>query len=245
MSSEKGSSGPVLRLGLPKGSLQETTQKLLSRAGFDVRYSGRSYFPSIDDPEIECILIRPQEMARYVAQGAMDCGIAGLDWVQENKVDVVELADLEAPWSNYMPIRWVLAAKRGYAAVDMYTVLGKREPTEYTIRLVRGELVRIEVFDRATAAPVFIALFSDAHRNDYVALAMSLRRAGFGVELYPQARKLAAQLKYADRRGFQLALIIGDSEWEAGTCQVKDLTSGASEEVALEGLEAVIARMLD
>jgi len=75
----EGSPERVLRLGLPKGSLQETTQKLMKRAGFDVRYSGRSYFPTIDDPEIECILIRPQEMARYVAQGAMDCGIAGLD----------------------------------------------------------------------------------------------------------------------------------------------------------------------
>ena len=80
MSAEKTS--PCLRLGLPKGTLQETTQVLLSRAGFDVRYSGRSYFPDIDDPEIECILIRPQEMARYVAQGAMDCGIAGHDWIQ-------------------------------------------------------------------------------------------------------------------------------------------------------------------
>ncbi len=80
MSQEKTS--PCLRLGLPKGTLQETTQTLLARAGFDVRYSTRSYFPSIDDPEIECILIRPQEMARYVAQGAMDCGIAGHDWIQ-------------------------------------------------------------------------------------------------------------------------------------------------------------------
>jgi ATP phosphoribosyltransferase len=120
----------VLRLGLPKGSLQETTQKLMSRAGFDVRYSGRSYFPTIDDPEIECILIRPQEMARYVSQGAMDCGIAGFDWVQENKVDVVELADLKAPWSNYMPIRWVLAVKRGSGFESVQDLAGKRIAAE-------------------------------------------------------------------------------------------------------------------
>jgi len=128
MSSEKTS--PCLRLGLPKGTLQETTQKLLSRAGFDVRYSSRSYFPTIDDPEIECILIRPQEMARYVAQGAMDCGIAGHDWIQENRVDVVEIADLEAPWPNYTPIRWVLAVKRGSGFASVKDLAGKRIASE-------------------------------------------------------------------------------------------------------------------
>jgi ATP phosphoribosyltransferase len=127
--SEKKSS-PILRLGLPKGTLQDTTQMLLDRAGFDVRYSSRSYFPSIDDPQIECILIRPQEMARYVAQGAMDCGIAGHDWIQENRVDVVELADLEAPWPNYAPIRWVLAAKRGSGFEKVQDLAGKRIASE-------------------------------------------------------------------------------------------------------------------
>ncbi len=128
MSQEKTS--PCLRLGLPKGTLQETTQTLLARAGFDVRYSSRSYFPTIDDPEIECILIRPQEMARYVAQGAMDCGIAGHDWVQENRVDVVELADLEAPWPFYTPIRWVLAVKRGSGFKSIQDLEGKRIASE-------------------------------------------------------------------------------------------------------------------
>ncbi len=128
MSQEKTS--PCLRLGLPKGTLQETTQTLLARAGFDVRYSTRSYFPSIDDPEIECILIRPQEMARYVAQGAMDCGIAGHDWIQENRVDVVELADLEAPWPFYAPIRWVLAVKRGSGFKSIQDLEGKRIASE-------------------------------------------------------------------------------------------------------------------
>jgi ATP phosphoribosyltransferase len=116
----------VLRLGLPKGSLQETTVRLLSKAGFELRTSPRSYFPSIDDSEIECILIRPQEMARYVAQGAMDCGITGLDWVLENRADVVELADLRAPWPNYGPVRWVLAAKRGSGFESVKDLEGKR-----------------------------------------------------------------------------------------------------------------------
>ena len=88
---------PRLRLGIPKGSLQETTQKLFQRAGYDLRISGRSYYPDIDDPEIECILIRPQEMARYVEQGVLDCAITGLDWMLETGADVEELADLRAP----------------------------------------------------------------------------------------------------------------------------------------------------
>ena len=128
MSSDQNA--PVLRLGLPKGTLQETTQMLLDRAGFDVRFSSRSYFPTIDDPEIECILIRPQEMARYIAQGVMDCGIAGHDWIQENRVDVVEIANLEAPWPNYAPIRWVLAAKRGSGFEKVEDFEGKRIASE-------------------------------------------------------------------------------------------------------------------
>ncbi len=125
-----GKSSPLLRLGLPKGTLQETTQHLMARAGFEVRYTGRSYFPSIDDPEIECILIRPQEMARYVAHGAMDCGIAGHDWIEENRVDIVELADLRAPWRNYGPVRWVLAVKRGSGFESVQDLAGKRIASE-------------------------------------------------------------------------------------------------------------------
>ena len=104
---------PRLRLGIPKGSLQETTQKLFQRAGYDLRISGRSYYPDIDDPEIECILIRPQEMARYVEQGVLDCAITGLDWMLETGADVEELADLRAPWPNYGTVRWVMASKEG------------------------------------------------------------------------------------------------------------------------------------
>ncbi len=100
-----------LRLGIPKGSLQETTQKLFVRAGYDLRISGRSYYPDIDDVDIQCILIRPQEMARYVVQGVLDCAITGLDWILETGADVAELADLRAPWPNYGIVRWVMAAK--------------------------------------------------------------------------------------------------------------------------------------
>ncbi len=124
------SDGPRLRIGLPKGSLQETTKKLFGLAGYDVRFSGRSYYPTIDDPEIECILIRPQEMARYVEQGVLDCGITGLDWVIESGADVEELADLEAPWPNYGPVRWVMAVKDDSPFQTPKDLAGKRIATE-------------------------------------------------------------------------------------------------------------------
>ncbi|MGD8590889.1 MAG: ATP phosphoribosyltransferase, partial [Chromatiales bacterium] len=80
-----------LRLGIPKGSLQETTKRLFALAGFNLRISGRSYYPDIDDPDIQCILIRPQEMARYVEQGVLDCAITGLDWLLETGADVAQI----------------------------------------------------------------------------------------------------------------------------------------------------------
>jgi len=119
-----------LRLGIPKGSLQETTQKLFMRAGYDLRISGRSYYPTIDDAEIQCILIRPQEMARYVAQGILDCAITGLDWILENDVEVVELADLRAPWPNYGVVRWVMASKEGSRFDSVKDLEGGRIATE-------------------------------------------------------------------------------------------------------------------
>ena len=119
-----------IRVGIPKGSLEQTTQKLFVRAGYDLRISGRSYYPGIDDAEIECILIRPQEMARYVGQGILDCAITGLDWIRENNADVVELADLKAPWPNYGTVRWVLAAKEDSAFKSVKDLEGKRIATE-------------------------------------------------------------------------------------------------------------------
>ena len=121
---------PQLRLGIPKGSLQETTQSLFNRAGYNLRISGRSYYPDIDDPEIQCILIRPQEMARYVGQGIIDCAITGLDWILETGADVAELADLRAPWPNYGIVRWVMASKEGSPFNTVKDLQGKRIATE-------------------------------------------------------------------------------------------------------------------
>lgn len=119
-----------LRIGIPKGSLQETTRKLFDLAGFDLRISGRSYYPDIDDPEIQCILIRPQEMARYVGQGIIDCAITGLDWLLETGADVAELADLKAPWPNYGTVRWVMASKQGSPFDDVKDLEGRKIATE-------------------------------------------------------------------------------------------------------------------
>ncbi|MEW6513985.1 MAG: ATP phosphoribosyltransferase [Pseudomonadota bacterium] len=123
-------SANILRIGIPKGSLQETTQSLFVRAGYNLRISGRSYYPTIDDTEIQCILIRPQEMARYVGQGIIDCAITGLDWIQEVGADVAELANLKAPWPNYGTVRWVMAVKEDSPFQSVKDLQGKRIATE-------------------------------------------------------------------------------------------------------------------
>src|ERR1700757_5201404 len=98
-----------LRIGIPKGSLQEATQELVSRAGLQVYTNGRSYFASTTDPEIECMLIRAQEMARYVEHGALDAGLTGLDWVVESGLSVITVADLVYAKRSRGKVRWVLA----------------------------------------------------------------------------------------------------------------------------------------
>lgn len=99
----------VLRIGLPKGSLQDSTIDLFARAGYHIRVRDRSYFPDIDDPQISCVLFRAQEMARYVEEGVVDMGITGHDWVIENNADVHELAELVYSKATSRPARWVLA----------------------------------------------------------------------------------------------------------------------------------------
>jgi ATP phosphoribosyltransferase len=106
----------TLKLGLPKGSLQDSTVQLFARAGFTIYVSSRSYFPSIDDSEIECMLIRAQEMARYVADGVLDCGLTGQDWISEHQsgletpAPIVPIADLIYSKQSFGKVRWVLAA---------------------------------------------------------------------------------------------------------------------------------------
>lgn len=99
----------VLKLGIPKGSLTASTADLFDRAGFDIRVSERSYYPSIDDPELSCVMFRAQEMSRYVEDGVIDAGLTGHDWVQENDSDVHEVCELRYSKATSKPARWVLA----------------------------------------------------------------------------------------------------------------------------------------
>ena len=121
----------VLKLGLPKGSLQESTFKMLKKAGFNVNLSSsRSYIPSIDDPQIELVLLRAQEMSRYVQDGALDCGITGNDWILENKSDVVRITDLTYSKQSLNKVRWVLAVPQDSGMKKVEDLNGKRVATE-------------------------------------------------------------------------------------------------------------------
>ena len=119
-----------LKLGLPKGSLQEATIKVFERAGFKIYVSGRSYFPSIDDPEIEPVLLRAQEMSRYVEELALDCGITGADWIMENGSKVISLADLIYAKQSSVKVRWVLAVPEKSSIHSVKDLQGKRIATE-------------------------------------------------------------------------------------------------------------------
>lgn len=119
-----------LRLGIPKGSLENATIDLFRRAGFNITTSSRSYFPSIDDPEIECMLIRAQEMARYVEDGILDAGLTGLDWVEENAADVETIVDLIYARQSFGKVRWVLAVPEGSEFHSVKDLEGKIIATE-------------------------------------------------------------------------------------------------------------------
>ena len=119
-----------LKLGIPKGSLENATVDLFRRAGFNITTSSRSYFPAIDDPEIECMLIRAQEMARYVEDGVLDAGLTGRDWVEENEADVVTVADLIYAKQSFGKVRWVLAVPEASAFHSVKDLEGKIIATE-------------------------------------------------------------------------------------------------------------------
>ena len=119
-----------LKLGIPKGSLQEATIKLFAKAGFNIVVSQRSYFPAIDDEEIEPMLIRAQEIPKYVANGVIDAGLTGFDWIKENKVEVVEVSELVYAKEEFKPVRWVLAVPNDSKIKSAKDLEGKRISTE-------------------------------------------------------------------------------------------------------------------
>jgi ATP phosphoribosyltransferase len=119
-----------LKLGIPKGSLEHATVDLFRRAGFNITTSSRSYFPAIDDPEIECMLIRAQEMARYVEDGVLDAGLTGRDWVEETEAKVETVADLIYAKQSFGKVRWVLAVPESSAFHSVKDLQGKIIATE-------------------------------------------------------------------------------------------------------------------
>ena len=137
-----------IKLGLPKGSLQQATFQLFKKAGFTLSVSERSYFPNIDDPEISCLLIRAQEMARYVQDGVLDVGLTGKDWVLEQGAGVKEVASLLYAKAGFRPVRWVLAVPANSRIRRVEDLEGKRVATElvqYTKRYLQKRGVKAVV----------------------------------------------------------------------------------------------------
>ncbi|HPG40985.1 MAG TPA: ATP phosphoribosyltransferase [bacterium] len=125
-----GNNNNVLRVGLPKGSLQESTFRLLAKAGYYFSVSERSYFPSIDDESIQAILIRAQEIAKYVEDGVFDVGLTGKDWILENRADVIEVGELTYAKLTMRPVKWVLAVPNDSDIKSVKDLQGKRIATE-------------------------------------------------------------------------------------------------------------------
>ncbi len=138
----------ILKLGLPKGSLQESTLKLFRKAGYHITISGRSYYPSFDDAEIEAILIRAQEMAGYVEAGVLDCGLTGKDWILEQNASVHEVAELIYAKEGLRHVKWVIAVPGDSKIKTLKDLNGKRIATElvgFTKRYLKSKGVKAQV----------------------------------------------------------------------------------------------------
>ena len=133
-----------LKMALPKGSLEEATYLLIQKAGFNTTVLSRSYFPSVDDPELEFVLYRPQEMSRYVEDGVVDCGLTGHDWVVENHSDVIELCELKYSKRTRNPVRWVLAVHKDSSFNQVKDLAGKKIATEL-VNVTKGYLSKNKV----------------------------------------------------------------------------------------------------
>lgn len=138
----------ILKLGLPKGSLQESTLKLFRKAGYHITLSSRSYYPTFDDPEIEALLIRAQELARYVEAGILDCGLTGRDWIMEQNAEVREIAELIYAKEGLRPVKWVIAVPNNSPIKTLKDLRGKRIATElvgYTKKYLKSKGIKAEV----------------------------------------------------------------------------------------------------
>jgi ATP phosphoribosyltransferase len=138
----------ILKLGLPKGSLQESTLKLFKKAGYHISISSRSYYPTFDDAEIQAMLIRAQEMAGYVEAGILDCGLTGKDWILEQNASVHEVAELIYAKEGLRPVRWVIAVPETSKIKTVKDLKGKRIATEmvrFTRRYLRSKGVKANI----------------------------------------------------------------------------------------------------
>jgi ATP phosphoribosyltransferase len=138
----------ILKLGLPKGSLQESTLNLFRKAGYHISVSSRSYYPTFDEPEIESMLIRAQEMAGYVENGIIDCGLTGKDWIREQNATVREVAELVYAKGGQRPVKWVVAVPNDSKIKKIKDLEGKRIATElvgYTKRWLKKNGIKAEV----------------------------------------------------------------------------------------------------
>ena len=131
----------ILKLGIPAGSLQEATAELFRRAGYKITFGARSYYPTINDDEIECLLIRAQEMARYVENGVLDAGLTGYDWIMECRADVLEAAELVFSKTSRRPVRWVLCVPEDSPIKSVKDLQGKRIATE-AVRMTQDYLAK-------------------------------------------------------------------------------------------------------
>jgi ATP phosphoribosyltransferase len=140
--------GKILRLGLPKGSLQESTLKLFKKAGYSISVDSRSYYPIFDDVEIEALLIRAQEMARYVDDGILDAGLTGKDWILEQGADVYEVAELNYAKEGLRPVKWVIAVPNDSKIKTIKDLKGKRIATElvgFTKKYLKSKGIKAEI----------------------------------------------------------------------------------------------------
>jgi ATP phosphoribosyltransferase len=148
MKEKKSAMKKILRLGLPKGSLQESTLKLFRKAGYNISVDSRSYYPVFDDAEIEALLIRAQEMARYVDDGVLDAGLTGKDWILEQGADVHEVAELNYAKGGLRPVKWVIAVPNDSKIKKLRDLNGKRIATElvgFTKKYLKSRGIRAEV----------------------------------------------------------------------------------------------------
>ncbi len=234
--SVRDSSGKVLRFGIPKGSLEAQTLELLRKAGWRISLDARSYMPSVDDPALSCSLLRPQEMPRYIADGSLDAGITGRDWIIENGSDLVEVESFIYSKVSLAPTRWVIVVPEGSPVRRLEDLEGKRLATEmvnFARRAFEQRGIRVEVEFSWGATEVKVAEGLVDAALEVTETGSSLRANGLRIveELLTSTPQLAAnRAAWAD-------------EWkQAKIRQIAVLLRGALDAESRVGIKMNVAR---